>query len=78
MSTLINHITSESNEGNQNTLREEYEMSAPTTRGPSNLNRALQGIKTTLEEIEMKLVSDMKNMKNKVSEGRRKYLRAVE
>jgi len=71
MSAQISHLNNESEKVNQNTYREESEMSAIENLGPSNLNGSLQELKATLEGIEMKLVSGMKNIKNILFEGRR-------
>ena len=62
MSAPINDLQKESRITNQNTFREGQEMSAPENRGQSKLNGAFQEIKTTLEELEMKLATDINNI----------------
>ncbi len=69
MNAPKNHRQSEARLANQDTGREEQEMSAPKTGIQSNLNGAIQGVKTTLEEIEMKLAVDINNIKTILSPG---------
>ena len=69
MSAPNNHLQNESRIAKQITFREGREMSAPANRGQSKLNGAIQEIKTTLEELEMKLAVDINNIKTRVSEG---------
>ena len=69
MSAPKNHRQRAPRLANQNTGREEQEMSAPATLGQSKLNGAIQGVKTTLEEIEMKLAVDINNIKTILSPG---------
>ena len=71
MSAPRNDKLKESRIANQNTCREEQEMSAPASRGQSKLNGAIQEIKITLEELEMKLATDINNLKTILSEGLR-------
>ena len=69
MNAPKNHRQSEARLANQDTGREEQEMSAPVTPGKSKLNGAFQEIKTTLEEIEMKLAVDINNLRTILSKG---------
>jgi len=52
MSTPSNHLKNESRLTNQNTVREEQEMSTPLSLGQSKLNGAIHEIKTTLDQEE--------------------------